>query len=174
MNNIMIDLETLGTSANSIFFSCGACKFNIETGEIGEKYYQTIDLQSSINAGRTFSASTLKWWFQQSDEARSKINDNGILLKDFLHEFSEFCGTESVVWGNGATFDISMLENAYGEYNQPWKFWNVRDVRTIVDLAHPKIEKTQVEFKGVNHNALDDAIYQAEYVSLMYKFLKNL
>ena len=56
----------------------------------------------------------------------------------------------------------------------PWKFWNVRDVRTVVDLAKPfRNLKKDYKRKGTHHNALDDAIFQASYVSDMTQALQN-
>tara|TARA_R110002020_G_scaffold274804_2_gene490007 strand:+ start:1242 stop:1754 length:513 start_codon:yes stop_codon:yes gene_type:complete len=169
MNHLMIDLETLGTAETSIFITCGACYFDPDTGEIGRKFYSAIDIQSSIDVGRTFSASTLKWWMGQGEDAKKQFEEEGASLQDFLKQFGAFA-QDATVWGNGATFDISMLENAYGEGNQPWRFWNVRDCRTVEWLS--KLDRGSFERKGVHHNALDDAIYQAEYISAMIQDIR--
>lgn len=168
----MVDLETLGTTENCVFFSCGACYFDPWTGEIGEKYSQNIDMKSQLNFGRVISPDTVKWWMDQSDDARRAIQKPGIQFDDFLVEFANFVKKDSIVWGNGSCFDISILNNAYGEFT-PWKFWNVRDVRTIVDVASHLVSRDDVVRKGTHHNALDDAIYQAEYVSKMWQALKK-
>lgn len=55
----------------------------------------------------------------------------------------------------------------------PWQWWNDRDVRTIVELgkAIGFDPKRDMPFKGTRHNALDDAIHQAKYVSAIWKKL---
>lgn len=78
-------------------------------------------------------------------------------------------------WGNGASFDCVILRNSYSLTGQPvpWQWWNDRDVRTIVELG--KVigfdPKRDMPFKGTRHNALDDAIHQAKYVSAIWKKL---
>ncbi len=177
LDHIMIDLEALGTKQHSVFISIGACRFNPHTGEIDEKFYEHIDWDSAIKAERSMDASTIKWWLQQSDAARKEILRQGKPLKDVLKALGKWTRTvaSSKVWGNGATFDISMLENAYDNMFgvQPWDFWNVRDVRTIVDLATGKISQGEMKFEGTQHNALDDAIHQAKYVSKMWQALRK-
>jgi len=95
-----------------------------------------------------------------------------------MEEFSKYIPKKSLIWGNGATFDVSMLENAYRmlELPIPWMFWDVRDVRTIVQLAAAlptsrRVEKCDVPFIGVPHRADDDAVHQASYVAKMYQAL---
>lgn len=68
-------------------------------------------------------------------------------------------------WGNGSTFDITILEawfNAVG-VRCPWKFWNVRDVRTAVDLLG--INPKEFTRDGTYHNALDDCLHQIKYLT---------
>ncbi|EBO5570485.1 3'-5' exoribonuclease, partial [Salmonella enterica] len=53
------------------------------------------------------------------------------------------------------------------------QWWNDRDVRTIVELgkAIGFDPKRDMPFEGTRHNALDDAIHQAKYVSAIWKKL---
>jgi len=92
MNDIMIDLETLDTKPSAVFLTAGIVEFNIETGEFGKGFSLSVDLQSSIDAGRTISADTLKWWLRQSNEALAAIlNDSGSLILDAaLEEIAGF------------------------------------------------------------------------------------
>ena len=65
------------------------------------------------------------------------------------------------------------LENAYSKVgNQiPWKFWNERDVRTLVSFA-PNV-KSEFVFKGVAHNAIDDCKFQIGYCCKIWNKLNN-
>jgi len=65
-------------------------------------------------------------------------------------------------------------EHAYREslLDIPWRFWNVRDCRTIKDLFESKRGGLNDNFTGVAHNALDDAIHQAKWVTLMWSKLR--
>lgn len=175
MKHIMIDLETLGTGVDAVFIAIGAIYFDPDTGELGDEFYENIDWQSSLNQGRTMTADTIKWWFQQSNEARRAVVKNGAPLIRVLKTFDHFCGNYPMVWGNGSTFDISILEHAYTQLNRevPWKFWNIRDVRTIKDLGKKKVDEAIFKMEGIAHNALDDAKHQAKYVSILWQAIKK-
>ncbi|MDE9484396.1 3'-5' exonuclease, partial [Xenorhabdus bovienii] len=78
-------------------------------------------------------------------------------------------------WGNGSSFDNVILRNFYerANYRVPWRWYADRDVRTIVQLGRDigYDPKTDMPFTGERHNALDDAIHQAQYVSAIYQKL---
>lgn len=175
MNNLMIDLETLGTKPGAVVIAIGACFFEPTTGQIGEKFYQNIDWQSCVDKGCEIDVDTIHWWMQQSDEARQAILKPGDPLEFVLAAFSEWIlqNTQTCYpWGNGATFDISMIEDLYDRCDNlsPWKFWNVRDCRTVEYMAKGLVDKKSVKREGTHHNALDDAIYQAQYISKMVSY----
>ena len=79
------------------------------------------------------------------------------------------------VWGNGATFDNVILRASYDREFVPciWKFWNDRDVRTIVELGRVIgiNSRRDIPFEGDRHNALADAKHQAKYVSAIWQQL---
>lgn len=181
MNNIMIDLETMGTGQNSLVIAIGAVFFDPDTGDLGEEFYTNIDWQSGIDAGLEINADTVKWWLEQNSTAIKAILAPGKQIDTALEYFylwiSANAKSPSYVypWGNGATFDISLLENAYNKVGErlPWKFWNVRDCRTVEYLAKGLVNKKDISFVGTQHNALDDAKYQATYISQMIQALVN-
>lgn len=171
MNHVMVDLETLGTSPDTAFISIGAVKFDPNTGEMDTNtFYKRIDWESATKS-RSIKASTILWWFQQSEAARLEVCKQGEPLTDVLSSFRAWFPEDGVIWGNGSTFDVSILQHAYDE-NPPWKFWAVHDVRTVVALCEGKIDRSQFVFDGEKHNALHDAIYQAKYVSAMWQAIK--
>jgi len=180
MQDLMIDLETLGTDPSAPIVVIGAVFFDPKTGELGEEFSATIDFESACEK-RTPDASAIKWWLKQSDDARTKVLRGNQTMWQALSGLSMFIHDNSDVkkvkpWGNGATFDISMIENCFKCYGMtaPWKFWNIRDVRTVVELGEAVgITKDMVEFEGTPHVALDDAKHQARYVSLMIQGLTS-
>lgn len=174
----MVDLETLGTHQDAIFPIIGACIFSPSTGEITDTFYAHLNQKQQQTLGRTTTPATIEWWKKQSDAAKKEIIKSGRPFKDVMEEFVDFIPSKCVMWGNGSTFDISILENALRMLDMPipWAFWDVRDVRTVVDLAKrlPKterVEKCNFPFEGVAHNALDDARHQATYVAAMWQAL---
>lgn len=182
MNNIMLDLETLGKGSNAAIAAIGAVFFEPETGEVAARFYQTIELSSAMKYGK-IDASTIQWWMKQDDEARALFSEpDSMSVEEALLHFAGWISQvkkyhELKVWGNGATFDNVILENAFNAIGQdvPWPFYGNRDVRTIVDLGR-KLRginpKKDFSFEGTQHNALDDAIHQARYVSEIYQSLK--
>ena len=177
MKNIMIDIETLGTSADAVILSVSACYFEPSTGEIGDKFDKQINLKASIAAGRDIDASTVLWWMSQDDNARKQFatNHKAAKMTDVLKDFATFIKPKSLVWGNGASFDLTILSTAYARCKLPlpWMFWDERDVRTIVHIGQALgfNPKKDMPFKGVRHNALDDSIHQSKYVSAIWQLI---
>lgn len=171
--HVMIDLETIGNDYDGIFTTVGACVFDPETGEIGKTFYEHVNWESAVEVGRTVTPDTIKWWMTQAEEARAEIVKTGLHINLVMHNLSAWMPDHAVVWGNGPTFDIGKLENAYGYYDIPWKFYDVRCVRTIRDLAYGLVDRDSIPFEGVKHNAKDDAIHQAKYVSAMWQALRK-
>ncbi|MFM2772823.1 3'-5' exoribonuclease domain-containing protein [Klebsiella pneumoniae subsp. ozaenae] len=179
--HVMVDLETMGKKYNAPIVAIGAVVFDPATGSIGESFYKVVCLESSVNWGAVIDPSTVIWWLKQSSEARSAIvNDDAIPLQDALLQFREFVSDnvaggskKAQVWGNGASFDNSILRSSYDciAEDYPWEYWNDRDVRTMVELGQAISfdPKTTIPFEGSRHNALADAIHQARYVSAIWQ-----
>lgn len=176
--NMMIDLETLGTFMNAPVVTIGACFFDPMTGEIGDKFYRKIDMVDSMRFGSA-SGDTLRWWLKQDPAAQAELANGNDALSAVLIDLGLFYNTghDAAVWGNGPTFDITILDYAYHKClgkTAPWAFWNVRDVRTVVQLAEGLVKKPAAFTKGgVAHNALDDCIFQVGYVSKMWQALRG-
>ncbi|ELD3476530.1 3'-5' exoribonuclease, partial [Enterobacter hormaechei] len=143
--HLMVDIEAFGKKADSPVVSIGAVFFDPSTGNTGSEFYKVISLESAMASGGVPDASTIIFWLKASPEARSElVMDDAIPLDDALLQLNEFIaenaanGPEYVqVWGNGATYDNVLLEASYDRtgIRCPWKFWNNRDVRTVVELG---------------------------------------
>lgn len=175
--HLMIDLETMGKNPDAPIISIGAIFFDPQTGDMGPEFSKTIDLET---AGGVIDRDTIKWWLKQSREAQSAIMTDEIPLDDALLQLREFIDENSgeffvQVWGNGANFDNTILRRSYERQGIPcpWRYYNDRDVRTIVELgkAIDFDARTAIPFEGERHNALDDARYQAKYVSAIWQKL---
>lgn len=165
--NVMIDLETMGTNPNAAIVSIGAVAFDIKTRKIGEKFYSVIDLDSAIELGCATDQSTIDWWAKQSPEAQVAIKKDPKPIVEVLSSFAEFAGqlcdrSKLKVWGCGSDFDNVILNSAYqlAGIKTPWRFTNNRCYRTIRDL-YPHIKVVR---KGTYHNALHDAETQTMHL----------
>ena len=176
-DHLMIDLETMGKNPDAPIISIGAIFFDPQTGDMGPEFSKTIDLET---AGGVIDRDTIKWWLKQSREAQSAIMTDEIPLDDALLQLREFIDENSgeffvQVWGNGANFENTILRRSYERQGIPcpWRYYNDRDVRTIVELgkAIDFDARTAIPFEGERHNALDDARYQAKYVSAIWQKL---
>ncbi|ELI5580047.1 3'-5' exoribonuclease [Escherichia coli] len=176
-DHLMIDLETMGKNPDAPIISIGAIFFDPQTGDMGPEFSKTIDLETT---GGVIDRDTIKWWLKQSREAQSALLTDEIPLDDALLQLREFIDENSgeffvQVWGNGANFDNVILRRSYERQGIPcpWRYCNDRDVRTIVELgkAIDFDAITDIPFEGERHNALDDARYQAKYVSAIWQKL---
>ncbi|HFW3715890.1 TPA: 3'-5' exonuclease, partial [Salmonella enterica subsp. enterica serovar 6,7:y:-] len=48
MNNLMIDLETMGKKPNAPIVSIGGVFFDPQSGEIGHEFYTAVNLESAM------------------------------------------------------------------------------------------------------------------------------
>ena len=176
-DHLMIDLETMGKNPDAPIISIGAIFFDPQTGDMGPEFSKTIDLET---AGGVIDRDVIKRWLKQSREAQSAIMTDEIPLDDALLQLREFIDENSgeffvQVWGNGANFENTILRRSYERQGIPcpWRYYNDRDVRTIVELgkAIDFDARTAIPFEGERHNALDDARYQAKYVSAIWQKL---
>lgn len=172
--HIMIDLETLGTSPGDTISSIGACIFDpYSLTPITNTFHVAINIASSFKAGFAASASTILWWMEQSEEARKKFiadQASSTDVHDALFQFGDWAlrvdaalsPKDVCVWGNGASFDNSLLTRYYEKLGlvRPWGPYNDRCYRTI------KSENRDIKFVrvGIHHNAIDDAISQAMHL----------
>jgi len=166
MKNLMIDLETLGTEPDAPIISIGAVFFDKKG--LGEDFQVNLDINQQIKDGRKMTGDTFKWWLEQENAAKRVFKESATStmwgLQLFYNWAFEQCSPRTMCpWGNGATFDISIMENILNQYDVeiPWRFWNIRDLRTFKEYVH---DGKNVQFQGTPHNALDDAKHQARMV----------
>ena len=173
MNRIMIDIETLDTARTATILQIGACKFDPDDG-ITEHFNAFVDIESQSLS--TISAATLKWWTSQQvmpiwadaipidvalDNLRSWLRAQGINDSGFNYE----------IWCKGTDFDTQILAHAYEKYLHtpaPWKYNSPRDCRTMFKV----FEELKAPTENVSkHDALADAIHQAEHLNYILKTL---
>lgn len=167
---ISIDIETLGTTTGSQILSIGACSFNAK-GDILDKFYGVVDFNDNYEVVATVG--TLKFWIGQPEEAVSVIFNSKDKMPEFqlLSELSNWIKAKKQpeIWANGTKFDLGMLEETYRKHKKvaPWSFNADRCMRTLRKFAG----SLDVDYEGLSHYALDDAIWQAKYIALACKKL---
>lgn len=174
MNDIMMDLETLDVTPSALVVSIGAVRFGPDG--LGETFYRVLEMDGQPAHGRTISPDTVKWWLRQDVLAKAVFDHPTHLVVAALGDFAGFVipDSGSRMWGNGASFDNVILASLYASYGfrAPWHFTDDRCFRTLKNLV-PLEPGEGVQFRGTPHNALDDAIYQAE-MAIAYMKKANL
>lgn len=161
----MLDLETLGTRPGCVVLSIAATQFDLD-GRVGASFYANIDPQSCIDAKLTVDPKTKQWWSEQSADAQRALINDRKPLREVVERFNEwfYKAGGPCPWGHGASFDPPIWEAAAVAAGSapPWKFWNIRDTRTVFDLFD--FDTRDIIRKGVYHNAFDDARHQIDCV----------
>ena len=171
----MVDLESF--DHNSYIVQIGACKWNIDTGEIKSKF-----LVNTV-PGDDFKASydTIRWWMNQKQQAREGLFDpEPTSLEQGLRQFSGWFTNNSKVDGlwSHATFDVPMLQRAYSEYKLriPWNYRSAKDIRTLNWVAQDlgiKLDQLPKAKATIEHNGLADAIEQATDVTTVRNAIRE-
>lgn len=173
MNHIMLDIETLDTKQSAVILSIGAIIFDpyneasLEATDTNT-FFCAIDSKDQRN--RTTSDDTVAWWALQEQESillncygTAKLPSVLTFFYSWIESVSEG-NREIPIWCKGTDFDIAILRHAYEQYNLqlPWKYYQVRDLRTLMKATGTKPATT------AKHDALDDAIQQAKTLSKIY------
>ena len=165
--DVMIDLETLGTRAGCSILSIGACTF-----DQSYLYHEKISRTSCQERGLLEDPETLAWWDKQNAEARTAAFSGQLTLEQALGRLNDFfailpaTNRDIYVWGNGADFDLPILEAAYQKVGmkKPWAPFNGRCFRTLKNLY---FDVKAPIFEGMKHDALEDAKHQARHARLI-------
>ena len=160
--DIMLDLETLATSPDSVVLTFGAVKFNPfdDEQELDSGLYFRVNVDEQIALGRKVDEDTVAWWGRQNEEVREEAlgEHDRVSLEEFTKELNRFVVGANRIWAQGPVFDIVILENLYRQLQKPapWQYYVIRDSRTLLkalgDTRRPG---------AMLHNALADCVSQA-------------
>lgn len=140
---IMVDLETWGTTPGSDLRSIGAVEFDFVTGAFGDEFYVNVD--GGGGYGLTKDESTKQWWADQSAEAQARLEEDVLHIADGLTALAawwkERCPGDGVnytrFWAHGPHFDEQILAAAFRAVGipVPWHYRAPRDLRTCLEDA---------------------------------------
>lgn len=178
VRHLMLDMETLDTLPSTVILTMGAVIFDPRSMGI----IDSIDLRPTIDEqtdmyNRTISESTMQWWSQQSPEAINEAmgDQDRVSYREAMEKLYKFAWNCDRVWSNGSVFDIIVAEHAFRqlEIQYPWQFYNIRDCRTIYELAGVSLKDKKYQSK-TTHKAVEDATHQALVIQDAYKKLIKL
>lgn len=179
-DDVLIDIETLGTKRNAVIVSIGAVIFNRADapGTIIDSAHFKLDIENQ--GDRELCPSTLKWWLAEGmkdalDLAFRYPKKEQVRLGLALKRLEDFIKDHDVniCWGCGPNFDMEILQDAYEQHGVPFPvpFWKWSCVRTIEEFFYG--ENTRKEGKpnyieGVAHDALHDCLMEALVIQKCY------
>lgn len=173
----VIDLETLAAGSDAPILSLGLTvsryddKSQTFQSLVDDGLYLKFKLKEQLDKGRKVSERVVKWWYEQSPQARSVLIPNpsiDVSLYDIEHHLTSFfdrkgINIKKVDFYDRNCFDLSklqyLLEEDLGK-DVIWNYHNTFDIPTAFRfLGFDRYGGTRVsDFPGaIYHNALHDA-----------------
>lgn len=183
VTDIMIDTEFLSLKYDAYILSIGAVSWDMKSRdfEVLDSIHIFPSMESQGDQGAKIDEGTFQWWLSQSVEAKAGIIEGQrvgghIGIIGALHALSSFMRSQKGfrrVWSHGLVCDLPLLKHWYDKLNMktPWHYQTPRDTRTLFDCYGEVPEKKFTV--GVAHDALADAIVQAEQVFTAWKGLRG-
>lgn len=168
MADLMIDIEGLGTGPDTTILTIAAQSFDpLGHGYHARHFYARITLESQED--RSIQQDTIEWWATQPEAAREEAfgETDRIPLDQALDELAKFIWQSNLIWANGPTYDMNIIEHAYKSFGKPipWQFYKVRDARTVYSL-YPELPKPPT-----SHHALEDCKRQIDMLQATLRHL---
>lgn len=174
MREIMLDIETIGTTAGSIILTLGAIKFD-RAGDIrrgpypasadeiaarSDSFYARLDMVELKALGFTADKDTIAWWMKQKGEVRyeAMLAQPREPIAAVLDRFYLWFGNSAHPWSHGDDFDCVLIDAAYRKLGRktPWFFTETRDTRTLFDIAKLSAAEQKSMRSKKHHHALFD------------------
>lgn len=175
---LMVDLETLGLEPLGAIATIGAVAFDLDQVFAKQYLYVKVNVSDSVRCGMVMDAPTVQWWLQQVPAAQEEVYAGDTTLSSALHKLSTMWDEMGCVelWSH-SSFDAAILGSAYRLCGvpTPWSYKQIRDIRTMTALWKRLGKKEHWPSRtGLHHQALDDAIHQAQYTQAMIKDLAGV
>jgi len=177
MKNVMIDIETLGTTPDTCILQVAAVSWG--DGGIDDGILFDLNVTEQVNLGRRVDPRTLGWWMDDKVKPEVRLNvlqrTEPLQLQDGMRRLNEYIGLskELCVWANPPQFDISIIRSAMEQSGivPSWQHWQERDLRTLRNVCK-EFGITYEKKNESHHSALSDARHQADEVIFLLHDLK--
>ena len=186
-NAIIIDIETLDTATTACVFEIGA--LHVVDDKVVDTFAVTLNVVDQLFAGRTINQGTVEWHLGQKKNATEEYDqrdkwtphrtpDALTKLLGFVESTQKY--GPPAIWSRG-TFDTDILASLYGSFDrkEPWKYWQVRDARSVENTLLEIMGLDGKEFFGDErkgaHMALADCRWQLDRLLSLYEnFTKQI
>ncbi len=179
MKAISLDIETLGTNSDAVVLSIGACVVTPDGVQQEGAFYSRVNIQQQIDAGRSITEGTLRFWFEQDRKVQQSTfgEGDGPSIREVvskLYSWLDFHGFPGV-YCKGPQFDAAILDSMAdsAKVERPVNYRKWRDIRTLEEIitwsGHEDLliatKEATAKWEGA-HNALADAQMQGEIICL--------
>lgn len=193
MTHIMIDVESSATVREAKLLSIGACVFLLDRAPDLQKlmrdtFYVNVGPYEKNQSAFVENEATLKWWQGQGEEAKQVLEHDRIPPFEAiarLHKWITGLSDNPIMWANPPQFDLTIIKyhmDVFG-LEWPWHWSKERDFRTLRETIKEKKNFVPDEPKAfthgdktlilVKHNALHDAIAQADKLQQIVQYMKK-
>jgi hypothetical protein len=186
MKAISLDIETLDTTTSSIVLSIGACVVLPGRDTTSTpSFYKRLSIQEQINAGRTISEGTLRFWMgQRSDVRHNTMGEEGKPVRYVLEALRDWWMEQGAppVYVKGSQFDAAIVDDLADTFavDRPIHYRKWRDVRTLEDIMqwggreeHLIMVRENTSLRDKAHDALADAQMQGEEIAFVMETLRD-
>lgn len=185
-DDIVVDIETMGTGDDCRIVSIGALIFN-RAGDVLKDDLPRLEifLDHDAQIDRKVDPSTMRWWEKTAgEEARKKAFSTEIErvpLEEALGMLRSFYNKNrpDLSWACAPDFDMGILDHAYRSFGSkyPTPFYRYSDVRTLENFVFGSNQRKPgglAHIGGLAHDALDDCIMEARVIQLAYRKIHGL
>lgn len=160
--DVIIDFETFGNTSKAAVIDLAVIAYNSDP-EVVESFEELVQRGKRIKFNlasqkgkRVFAKSTMKWWKEQSAEARKNLapSEDDVTTLEGIKIFLDYCRANKVdqwksqMWCRGMSFDfpilVDLIRDLYRDEGvlepdidtdklEPVKFWAQRDIRTAIE-----------------------------------------
>lgn len=180
-DTVVLDTETLALTDNAVVLTLSAVRFNktddelaltIEDGQLDIAQHDNLlhlrlDVTEQLLAGRFVDPDTVAWWNRQSPPAQQAVlSGQASRVRPALQILSRFI-EGAQVFARGTDFDPPILQSLFKQHDlpAPWKYSEVRDVRTYIDTLRGTRTGYLNDFLApawlIPHHSLHDCIRDA-------------
>ncbi len=190
MTHIMLDIETLGKKPGCVVLSAALVRFSdLATASV------VFNVHEQYAAGLVSDPGTVAWWQEQTSVAQAAVTQGARpiaaalgYIRDWLNWATtcppatgdygpvprppEIFNKPWFIWCHGAGFDAPILAEVFERFGfpVPWDFRQVRDTRTLYDLAGINLSDFS---EGERHIAANDALCQTKAAVASLEILKS-
>lgn len=177
MKAVSLDIETLGTNSDAVVLSIGACLVTPDGVQKEGAFYSRVNIQEQIDAGRSITEGTLRFWFEQDRKVQKSTFGVGDApsVRDVVTKLYAWLDVHGFpgVYCKGPQFDAAILDSMAdsAKVARPVNYRKWRDIRTLEEIItwaghEDMLMETQERVAGDHHDALADAIMQGAIIHL--------